>query len=96
MRLSLKESDVDSVGADDGGNKKYHLVKWDELKNSMYGGGLGLRSIVEMNFALQGKWLWGFLSEDKKLLKRVVDARWGDWEQDGGRRGKYKLHGVSL
>lgn len=34
--------------------------------------------------------------KEGKLWRKVVEARWGDWERDGGRRGKYKSYGVSL
>lgn len=59
-------------------------------------GGLGIRSIMTMNYALHGKWLWRFGDEYGKLWRRVVAARWENWEMDGGRRGKYKPHGMSL
>lgn len=42
---------------DDERNIKYHLVKWDKMKNPVSRGGLGLRSLVDLNRALQEKWL---------------------------------------
>lgn len=71
-------------------------MRWTEVKKSVVEGCLSLRSIVEMNYALQGKWLWRFGNDDGKLWRRMVEARWGNWERDGRRRGKYKPHRMSL
>lgn len=53
-------------------------MKWEDVKKPIYGGRLGLRSIVELNSALHGKWLWRFISEEGKLWRKVVEARRGD------------------
>lgn len=66
------------------------------MKKPIWKGGLGLRSIREMNSALQGKWLWRFTREEGKLWKRVVEARWG---KDGGGNalgGTVRPHSLSL
>lgn len=81
---------------DEEGFRKYHLVRWEDVKKPIRDRGLGLRSIRLMKSALQGKWLWRFLIEEDKLWKRVVKARWGDWERNGGKRGRYKPHVMSL
>lgn len=39
---------------DEEGNRRYHLVKWENLKRPFTEGGLGLRSIAKTNIALQG------------------------------------------
>lgn len=44
--------------------KIYHLVAWDEIKKPMSQGGLGLRSLMEMNMALRGKCLRRFIKEN--------------------------------
>lgn len=38
---------------DDEENRKFHLVKWEEIKKPLKYGGLGTRSIVNLNVALQ-------------------------------------------
>lgn len=61
---------------DEEDNRKFHLVKWEEVKKPLKDGSLGIRSIVELNVALQGKWLWRFLHEDDKLWRKIVKIRW--------------------
>lgn len=39
----------------------------DEVKKSFHLGRLGLRSMVEVNRALQRKWLWRFVKKDGSL-----------------------------
>lgn len=51
--IQLKFLSEDSVDA-----RKFHLVAWNELKKQLQKGGLGIRSLIEMNQALQDKWLW--------------------------------------
>lgn len=36
-------------------NRKYHVVMWSEVKLPVERGGLGVRSLFEMNLTLQGK-----------------------------------------
>ena len=36
---------------------KYHLVKWSKVCSPLLEGGLGLRKLVNFNYALLGKWL---------------------------------------
>lgn len=76
--------------------RKHHLVRWEEVKKSVGEGGLGLRSIIDMNNPLHGKWLWRFITQKDRLWRRVIEARWGDWEKERGRRERFKPHGKSL
>lgn len=62
----------------------------------MRAGGLGLRSIREMNTALQGKWLWRFNREEGKLWRRVVLARWGETGGGYAQIGRSRPHGLSM
>lgn len=32
--------------------RKYHLIVWDEVKKSIHHGGLGFRSLMEVNVTL--------------------------------------------
>lgn len=52
-------------------------VKWEDVKKPINFGGLGIRSMVNMNIALQGKWLWRYLTEVNSLWRKIVHARWG-------------------
>lgn len=68
----------------------------EEVKKPVCEPGLGLRSIRELNRALYGKWLCRSLVEDERLWRKVMHVRWGDWEKERGRRGRFKPHGMSL
>ena len=48
-----------------GGNltRKIHLVKWSTVCKSKEKGGLGIRSLSNLNKALLGKWIWRFAFE---------------------------------
>lgn len=37
--------------------RKYHLVRWDHVCTLIANGGLGFRSISDVNKAMLGKWL---------------------------------------
>lgn len=57
--------------------RMYQLVSWNEIKKPMSLEGLRLRSFVQMNKALQGKWLWKFMKENDFLWWRVIEAIFG-------------------
>ncbi|XP_021888529.1 uncharacterized protein LOC110807660 [Carica papaya] len=80
---------------DDEGHKKYHLVSWEEIKKPVLRGGLGIRSLVYLNMALQGKWLWKFLTEEDKIWRKIVFVRWGGPDSVGAGAG-YRPHGHGL
>lgn len=63
---------------DEEGRRRYHLAKWEEMKLPLELGGLGLRSMVEMNLAVQGKWIWRYMRVGDNLWKTVVEACWGN------------------
>lgn len=69
---------------DEEGNRKYHLVKWEDIKKPAYKGGLGIRSLVKMNAALYGKCLWKYLDEENILWRNIVNIRWGDQDFASG------------
>lgn len=63
---------------DEEGNRKYHLVNWGDIKKPIMQGGLGIKSIVELNVALKAKWLWIFVMEEDRLWRKIITVRWGD------------------
>lgn len=75
--------------------RRYHFVNWKEVKKSLWQGGLGIRSLVEMNRALHGKWIWRYLTGEDRLWRRVVEARWGSWSGNGWWGGRVGLMTVS-
>lgn len=54
-------------------------MKWSNVKLPYERGGLGVRTLIEMNMALQRKWIWRYLNEENYLWRRVVEVRWGLW-----------------
>lgn len=82
---------------DDEENQNFHLVKWKEVKKHPRHGGLGIRSMVELNVALHSKLLWRFCMKEDRLWRKIVTVRWGDlnWDNRDGKRSR-KQHGKSL
>lgn len=66
-------------GSTDG--KKYHLVAWEKVCRPKSKGGLGIRNLKDINFALMGKWLWRF-GEDRDSLCKYGSSP-GGWETNG-------------
>lgn len=60
---------------DEEDKRKFHLVKWEEIKKLIFKGGLGIKSLVEMNVTLQGKWLWRYFQEEEGLWRKIIAAR---------------------
>lgn len=56
---------------------KYHLVNWDSITKAKKVGGLGVKSLIALNRAFLGKWIWRFGLEDKALWHRVVRWKYG-------------------
>lgn len=59
-------------------------------------GGLELRSIVEINMAPHGKWIWRYLKGNDRLWKRVMEAHWGKLEDSDSWDATGRSHGLSL
>lgn len=53
---------------DEEGRRRFHLVRWEDVKRLMNMEGLGIQSFIEMNTASQGKWLWRCRFLEKKYL----------------------------
>lgn len=80
----------------DSKDRRYHLVPWEEIKKPFPYGGLGVRSLVEMNIALQGKWLWRFMIREGTLWKRVIDANFRTNEKGQYTKTLSRLHGRGM
>lgn len=81
---------------DDMDKRRFLLVKWDEVKKPASSGGLGIKSLVEMNASLQGKWLWWFFNEDVGIWRKIIAARWGDANRELLVGRLNRLHGYGL
>jgi len=55
----------------------FHWVKWEDICHPKREGGLGIRSLQDMNKALQAMWLWRFAKEDNTLWKNMVKLKYG-------------------
>ena len=60
-----------------GSDFKFHLVRWNMVKQPFSIGGLGVKDLRLFNEALLGKWLWRFLTEKGKLWREVVALKYG-------------------
>jgi len=69
-------------------HRKILWVEWKTVCRSKEVGGLGVRSIMEFNLALLGRWCWRFLVDRSSLWFRVLASQYGvaGWRiQEGGR-----------
>ncbi|XP_028099815.1 uncharacterized protein LOC114299299 [Camellia sinensis] len=73
----LQKLQRDFLWGDGGEDFKYHLVDWRRICQPKEVGGLGVRSVVQFNRALLGKWLWRFVRERDRLWRRVVASKFG-------------------
>ena len=67
-----------------GGNleRNPHLVNWKTVCLEKRSGGLGVRSLSEMNKALFCKWCWRFANGRDSLWRLVISTKFG--KGDGG------------
>lgn len=79
-----------------GGERKFHLVKWDTICSPKEVGGLGLRNLSQMNKALLGKWLWRYASEPEALWRNVIAWKYGQGEGDWWPKNSTRPHGVGV
>jgi len=61
-----------------GSDFKFHLVRWNIMKQPLYLGGLDIRDLRLFNDALLGEWLWRFMNENGNLWRKVVTIKYGD------------------
>lgn len=71
-------------------------MNWMEVEKLLGSGGLGIRSLVEMNRTLHAKWLWRYLKEEGRMWKRIVEAIWGVWNGRGCSGGMGGPYGTGL
>lgn len=62
--------------ADTKEKRRYHLVRWDDVKKLIRRGGSGLRSITTINKALHAKWIWHYLVEINSFWKKNINIKW--------------------
>lgn len=60
------------------GEKKVHLVAWETVNKSKGDGGLGIKSMRQVNSAFLAKLGWRLLAEPKSLWSRVLRAKYCD------------------
>ncbi|KAL8143992.1 hypothetical protein V2J09_017024 [Rumex salicifolius] len=58
------------------GERRMHLVGWDEISKPKHVGGLGVRRMLEVNLALNGKLAWRFLNGCGGLWTEVLRAKY--------------------
>lgn len=57
--------------------RSYHFVAWGEVKKPICEGELGMRSMLEMNRVLEGKWIWQFMNERDAFWRRIIEKKYG-------------------
>ncbi|CAL5406146.1 unnamed protein product [Camellia sinensis] len=55
---------------------KLHMVKWSEVTRSVIKGGLGIKSLQDVNAYLLLRWWWRFGREENLLWKKVVCGKY--------------------
>lgn len=81
----------------DSENKRtYYLVNWDEVKQSMTMGGLGIRFITSLNKIFHGKWIWRYFNDVNSLWRGIVDLKWMNFDSNGSLIFPKRSHGTSV
>ena len=60
------------------GERKVHLVSWDKVNKPKVEGGLGIKSMRQVNAAFLAKLGWRLLAEPRSLWSRVLRAKYCD------------------
>jgi len=60
-----------------GNDFKFHLVRWNVVKQSLSIGGLGVRDLRLFNDAFLRKCLWRFMNEKGNLWRKLVAIKYG-------------------
>lgn len=76
------------------------MVFWSEIKKLIPLGGLGLWSLMDINEALQDKWLWRFPIEEDVIWRGAIAAKYGmderGWFARMGQDYMRKVYGKRL
>lgn len=57
--------------------RSIHWVAWAKICRDKAEGGLGLKNLKALNFALLGKWRWRLKTEEQRLWVRVLHEKYG-------------------
>ena len=60
------------------GERKVHLVSWENVNKPKQEGGLGIKSTRQVNAAFLAKLVWRLLAEPKSLWSRLLRAKYCD------------------
>ena len=58
-----------------------YLVKWEVVCLPREEGGLGIKDIPKFNEALLGKWIWALATDQQQLWVRIINSKYGGWNQ---------------
>lgn len=75
---------------DEEGSRKYHLVNWGDVKKLIKQGGLGIKSLTELNTALRA---FGYGDSSKKRIDYGERLLWANGEIFRTERGLAELGG---
>ena len=78
----LEKIQLDSLWGRGNLDKKIHLVNWKTVCTSKKGGGLDIRSLLNLNKSFLGKWNWRLAVEDNPPWKDLIKLKYG--LKDGG------------
>lgn len=75
--------------------RKIHLIAWPKITHKKACGGLGIKSIRDMNEALLMKWWWRYGTEKESLWRKVIKSKnkMGDGHQKWNFTGKCPIFG---
>jgi hypothetical protein len=79
-----------------GEEKKYHLVNWNQICQTIRSGGLGIRNPRLFNQALLGKWLWRFGTNQDAFWRKIIISKYGSLHGGWTTREVSGPYGVSL
>ena len=75
-------------------NKKIHLIKWETVTNEKEQGGLGLKTMHNMNLAFMAKLGWQLVTEHKSLWVKVIAKKChrGNQPQETQQKARFVEH----